>query len=133
MPPPPSSRFQHLPDSTRLRGDINILLLGDPSTAKSQFLKFIEKVRVSSSSSSKTSGSVPQIHRKSQQESGRSRLACSTRVNVSSHPFPASQPFHLQEKKTPAISYAKPCLRPVRQKTWLPPTTDIEPQLPINT
>ena len=36
---------QHLPDSTRLRGDINILLLGDPSTAKSQFLKFIEKVR----------------------------------------------------------------------------------------
>lgn len=38
--------LQHLPDSTRLRGDINILLLGDPSTAKSQFLKFIEKVKM---------------------------------------------------------------------------------------
>ena len=33
-----------LPDGVRLRGDVNVLLMGDPSTAKSQFLKFIEKV-----------------------------------------------------------------------------------------
>ncbi|PKU64318.1 DNA replication licensing factor MCM5 [Dendrobium catenatum] len=34
---------KRLPDGVRLRGDTHVLLLGDPSTAKSQFLKFVEK------------------------------------------------------------------------------------------
>lgn len=34
---------KRLPDGLRLRGDINVLMLGDPSTAKSQFLKFVSK------------------------------------------------------------------------------------------
>lgn len=33
-----------LPDGARLRGDINVLLLGDPGTAKSQLLKFVQKI-----------------------------------------------------------------------------------------
>lgn len=36
--------FSRLPDGMRLRGDINVLLLGDPGTAKSQILKFAERV-----------------------------------------------------------------------------------------
>jgi DNA replication licensing factor MCM5 len=35
---------KQLPDGMRLRGDINVLLLGDPSVGKSQFLKFAIQV-----------------------------------------------------------------------------------------
>lgn len=35
--------FKNPQGKHRLRGDINVLLLGDPGTAKSQFLKYVEK------------------------------------------------------------------------------------------
>uniref|UniRef100_A0A6B0VF75 DNA replication licensing factor MCM5 n=1 Tax=Ixodes ricinus TaxID=34613 RepID=A0A6B0VF75_IXORI len=39
-----SGSAKRLPDGLRRRGDINLLLLGDPGTAKSQMLKFVERV-----------------------------------------------------------------------------------------
>merc|ERR1719209_414918 len=35
---------KRLPDGLTRKGDINVLLLGDPGTAKSQLLKFVERV-----------------------------------------------------------------------------------------
>lgn len=34
---------RRLPDGLTRRGDINLLMLGDPGTAKSQLLKFVER------------------------------------------------------------------------------------------
>ena len=39
-----SGSRKKLPDGMSLRGDINVLLLGDPSMAKSQFLKYVTRV-----------------------------------------------------------------------------------------
>lgn len=36
--------LRHVGNKHKVRGDINVLLCGDPGTAKSQFLKYVEKV-----------------------------------------------------------------------------------------
>lgn len=59
-----------LPDGMRLRGDINVLLLGDPGTAKSQLLKFVEKVSpiaiYTSGKGSSAAGLTASVHRDAQ-------------------------------------------------------------------
>lgn len=39
-----SGYTKHLPDNSRIRGDIHILLIGDPGTGKSQLLQYIRNV-----------------------------------------------------------------------------------------
>ncbi|CVL13265.1 probable cell division control protein nda4 [Fusarium proliferatum] len=63
-----------LPNGMKLRGNINILLLGNPSTAKSQLLKFIEKAApISIYTSGKGSSAA--------------RLTASVQHNQSTHKF----------------------------------------------
>ncbi|KXN83612.1 DNA replication licensing factor mcm5 [Leucoagaricus sp. SymC.cos] len=52
-----------LPDGMRLRGDINVLLLGDPGTAKSQLLKFVEKAVYTSGKGSSAAGLTASVQR----------------------------------------------------------------------
>eukprot|EP01055_Gregarina_sp_Pseudo9_P003257 Gregarina_sp_Pseudo_9__3256@NODE_343_length_3100_cov_5_267886_g323_i0_p1_GENE_NODE_343_length_3100_cov_5_267886_g323_i0NODE_343_length_3100_cov_5_267886_g323_i0_p1_ORF_typecomplete_len995_score230_03MCM/PF00493_23/6_5e93MCM_OB/PF17207_3/2_3e33MCM_lid/PF17855_1/2_7e24MCM6_C/PF18263_1/1e12Mg_chelatase/PF01078_21/6_1e12AAA_5/PF07728_14/4_4e06Sigma54_activat/PF00158_26/9_5e02Sigma54_activat/PF00158_26/5_9e05AAA_3/PF07726_11/1_8e05Sigma54_activ_2/PF14532_6/0_0003VirE/PF05272_11/0_0015RuvB_N/PF05496_1 len=58
-------------DRIRLRGDINMLLVGDPGTAKSQFLKFIqefaERAVLTSGKSSTAAGLTASVHKDAEQ------------------------------------------------------------------
>eukprot|EP01053_Blabericola_migrator_P011035 Blabericola_migrator_1__11034@NODE_640_length_7113_cov_145_445501_g471_i0_p1_GENE_NODE_640_length_7113_cov_145_445501_g471_i0NODE_640_length_7113_cov_145_445501_g471_i0_p1_ORF_typecomplete_len954_score223_46MCM/PF00493_23/2_3e94MCM_OB/PF17207_3/2_1e32MCM_lid/PF17855_1/1_9e24MCM6_C/PF18263_1/2_4e14Mg_chelatase/PF01078_21/4_1e12Mg_chelatase/PF01078_21/5_5e03Mg_chelatase/PF01078_21/5_3e03AAA_5/PF07728_14/1_3e06AAA_3/PF07726_11/2_1e05AAA_3/PF07726_11/4_9e03Sigma54_activat/PF00158_26/5_4e03Sigma54_ac len=58
-------------DHIKLRGDINMLLVGDPGTAKSQFLKFIqgfaERAVLTSGKSSTAAGLTASVHKDAEQ------------------------------------------------------------------
>lgn len=77
-----------LPDGMRLRGDINVLLLGDPGTAKSQLLKFVEKVApiavYTSGKGSSAAGLTASVQRDTQSVNGIYLLSASPSIHCSS-------------------------------------------------
>ena len=78
-----------LPDGMRLRGDINVLLLGDPGTAKSQLLKFVEKVAPIAVYTSGKGSSAAGLTASVQRDSTSVRLVFSRLPNPVAHDFSA--------------------------------------------
>ena len=110
-----------LPDGMSLRGDINVLLLGDPATAKSQLLKFAERVAPICIYTSGKGSSAAGLTGERPRAARRTQPPAFTLANRRHSPLPTAG-THSPALQRPSCAMRDPASGSWRRARWCLPT-----------